>query len=104
MMDLMPEEIREKLRKFPICSQDGKGLEAEVVVKYFFPYGKGTWIITEGEEQPDGDWVLFGYCCIDEWEWGYVALSELKSVVTPFGGTIERDLHIPENSKVKNLI
>lgn len=99
-MKLMTKEIEKKFERFPLRSQDGKGLEAEVVVKYFYPYGAGTWIITEGEKQEDGDWLFFGYCHIWEWEWGYVTLSELQEIRfgnSPLG--IERDLHC-EGKKV----
>ena len=91
--DLMPESIRKKLLKSPIYSKDGQGKKAEVVVKYFDPTGSGTWLITEGEAQDDGDWLMFGMCHIFEWEWGYVLLSELQNVKLPLGLRIERDLH-----------
>lgn len=90
---LMTKELEKKVEKYPIGSQDGKGMEAEVIVKYFNPCGAGTWLITEGEKQANGDWLLFGYCHIFEWEWGYVTLSELESVTLPFGLKIERELY-----------
>lgn len=92
-MKLMTREIEEKLEKCPIYSKDGQGDKAEVVVKYFNPCGAGTWLITEGEKQEDGDWLLFGLCHIFEWEWGSVMLSELENIKLPFGLSIERDLH-----------
>lgn len=92
-MMLMTKELEQKFEKYPIGSQEGKMEEAEVVVKYFNPCGAGTWLITEGEKQPDGDWLLFGYCHIVEWEWGYVMLSELESVRLPFGLKIEREMY-----------
>ena len=49
--------------------------------------------ITEGEKEENGDWLLFGYCHLFEWEWGYVLLSELESVRLPFGLKIERELY-----------
>lgn len=76
----------------PIGSQDGKGLNAEVLVKYFNPCGCGTWLITEAEREGD-DWRLYGYCHIFEWEWGYLLLSELESLRLPFGLGVERDLY-----------
>ena len=92
--NLMPQSVRRKLLKSPLYSKDGQGDKAEVVVKYFNPSGAGTWLITEGEEQKNGDWLLFGMCHIFEWEWGYVLLSELENVRTPpFGLRIERDLY-----------
>ena len=38
------------------------------------------WVITEGEKQEDGDWLLFGLCEIYCREWGYVMLSELEGI------------------------
>ena len=102
-MKLMTDELKEKLKKFPLMSQDGKGMDAEVVVKYFNPIGGGTWLITEGEERPNGDWELFGYCHIFEWEWGSVLLSELQDLKLPFGMGIERDIHIGEHATVGSL-
>ena len=103
-MELLTKEIIERFKKYPLYSQDGKGEDSVVLVKYFNPCGAGTWIITEAEQQEDGDWLLFGYCHIFEWEWGYVLLSELQNLKLPFGLTIERDLYIPKDAKVKDLI
>lgn len=93
-MMLMTKELEKVFEKYPIGSQDGKGMDAEVVVKFFNPCGVGTWLITEGEKQENGDWLFFGYCHLFEWEWGYVALSELESVRLPFGLSIERELYV----------
>lgn len=91
---LMTKELEKTFEKYPIGSQDGKGTDAEVVVKYFNPCGAGTWLITEGEKQEDGDWLFFGYYHIFEWEWGYVLLSDLESITLPFGLKIERELYV----------
>ena len=93
-MKLMTKELEKEFVSYPIGSQDGKGMDAKVVAKYFNPYGAGTWLITEGEKQEDGDWLLYGYCNLFEWEWGYVMLSELESVQLPFGLSIERELYV----------
>lgn len=90
------KEIEKKFEKRPLGSQEGKGLDAEVLVKFFNPYGAGTWIITEAEKQENGDWLMFGYCHILEWEWGYVSLKELiETKVRVFGINLplERDLY-----------
>ncbi len=101
-MKLLTKEIISKFESYPIGSQDGKGLEAEVLVKYFNPCGSGTWLITEAEREGD-DWRLFAYCRIHEWEWGYLMLSDLQNLRLPFGLTIERDIHM--NGKyVKDFI
>ena len=103
-MKLLTEEIIERFKEYPLYSQDGKGEDSVVLVKCFNPCGAGTWLITEAEQQEDGNWLLFGYCHIFEWEWGYVMLSDLQNLKLPFGLTIERDLYIPKDAKVKDLI
>lgn len=103
-MNLLTNEIKELFKQYPLYSQDGKGMDSIVLVKYFSPITSGTWLITEAEEQEDGDYLLFGYCHISCWEWGYVLLSELQNLKLPFGLTIERDLYIPKDAKVKDLI
>ena len=103
-MKLLTEEIKELFKQYPLYSQDGKGMDSVVLVKYFNPVGSGTWIITEAEEQEDGDYLLFGYCHINCWEWGFLLLSELQDLKLPFGLTIERDFYIPQDAKVKDLI
>ena len=103
-MNLLTDEIKELFKQYPLYSQDGKGMDSVVLVKYFNPCGAGTWLITEAEEQENGDWLLFGYCHIFCWEFGYLLLSELQNLKLPFGLKIERDLYIPKNTKVKDLI
>lgn len=98
-MKLMTKELEKKFEKFPICSQDGLMEEAEVIVKYFFPFGRATWLITEGDKGEDGDWEFFGCFTLgQEWEWGYVTLRELEEI-----GWVERDLYC-KGKKVKDLI
>ena len=58
----------EKVANTPLYSTDGQGMNAEVLVKYFNPLGSGTWLITEAEKQDNGDYLLYGYCHIHEWE------------------------------------
>jgi len=96
-MDLLPSNVRAALARFPIGSQETRGDDALVVVKYFFPAGRYTLYVTEAEF--DGDDVrLFGYCLSplgeDCDEWGYASLAELRSIRVR-GLTIERDLHFP---------
>lgn len=93
-MMLMTKELAKEFDNYRLGSQEDKGMDAKVVVKYFNPCGAGTWLITEGEQQDNGDWLLFGYCYLFEWEWGYVMLSELESVRLPFGLRIERELYV----------
>ena len=103
-MELLTDKIKQRFEKYPLCSQENKGMNSTVIVKYFNPVGAGTWLITEAEKQADGDWLLFGYCHIFCWEWGYVSLKELQALRLPFGLTVERDLYITDNATVKELI
>lgn len=103
-MKLMTEELKEKFKQFPLRSQDGKGMDAEVVVKYFNPISAGTWLIIEGEELENGDWELFGYCHISDWAWESILLSELQRIELPFEMGIERDLYIDEHATVRSLM
>ena len=105
-MELWTKELEQKALEHALYSQDGKGKQAKVLVKYFNPYGAGTWLITEAEKQENGDWLLFGYCHILEWEWGYVLLSEIQNTkvnvfVCKLG--LERDLYISDDATVADL-
>mgnify|MGYP002629627279 CR=1 FL=1 len=62
-----------------------------VWVKFFNPYGAGTWLITEY----DGNDTMFGYAQIHQGggELGYVSLRELRSIKKFGGPGIERDVH-----------
>ena len=103
-MNLLTNEIKELFKQYPLYNQDGKGMDSIVIAKYFCPCSSATWLITEAEEQEDGDYLLFGYCHVSCWEWGYLLLSDLQNLKLPFGLTIERDLHMPKDSKVKDLM
>lgn len=103
-MKLMTKGIESKLKKCPLGSQDGKGKNAKIQVKYFTPWGMCTWLITEGNKEPNGDWLFFGYCYINTWEWGYVRLSELMGVRGPLGLGVERDLYLEPNITVGELV
>ena len=96
-MDLLPPTIRAVLARYPIGSQSRRGMDAVVIVKYFFPAGRYTFYVTEADDQGE-DIQFFGYCVSpfgpDCDEWGYSSLAELQTLrVRSF--TIERDLHFP---------
>src|SRR5258707_10969561 len=83
VMDLLPHDVRAALARFPLGSQDGRGMDALVVVKYFFPAGRYTLYVTEAEFDGD-DAQFFGYCLSpfgeDCDEWGYASLAEFRSL------------------------
>ena len=103
-MKLLPDVLRTKFKKYPLYSQDGKGLKAKVIVKYFT--GKATWLATEGEQQDD-DFIFFGYVTLNgiDWEWGYFSLNEMQELNKLYGFTvIERELYTdPEEYTVEEL-
>ena len=86
---LLTKEILRKLP--PLYSQDGKGKEATVHVKFFFPAGAATWYATEYDPE---DKLFFGWADLtgQTGEFGYFSLTELESVKVR-GLGIERDLH-----------
>ena len=88
-MELLPVELRKTLP--PLYSQESCPTPI-VHVKLFTPDSSFTWYVTEGAEQEDGDWLLFGFVIGLEEEWGYSLLSELASVRGPLGLAVERDL------------
>jgi hypothetical protein len=85
---------KELIEKMPaLYSQEEKGLDAVVQVKFFSPYSNWTWYATEF----DGKDIFFGYVEGFENELGTFSLSELDKVTTKMFGTelpaVERDLH-----------
>jgi hypothetical protein len=96
-MQLITPEVSAALKQFPLGSQDGLRDNAKVLVKFFFPAGRYTFLVTEAE--PRGkDVLFFGFCVSplgeDCDEWGYTSLTELLSVRVR-GLTIERDCCVP---------
>ncbi len=86
-MELLPEEIRQKLPK--LYETEGQGVNAVVQVKFFTPYSNWTWYATEF----DGEDLFFGLVIGHEKEYGYFSLEELQSARSPMGMRIERDLY-----------
>jgi len=93
-LKLLTESIKKKLIDNH-NKQDGQK-EFKAIVKLFNPSGIGTWFLTELNPK---DNIAFGLCCLQEEEVGYVSLEELKSLKTPFGLGIERDLYFKPNKK-----
>ena len=96
-MKLLTKELRDKLLANGREQAKVKGTKAErdfwPVVKFFYPAGAATWLVTEAD--PEDDDILFGLCDLGHGfpELGSVRLSELQSFKGRFGLGIERDLH-----------
>ena len=54
-MELLTDEIKQRFEEYPLYSQENKGINSTVIVKYFNPVGSGTWLITEAEKQLAGE-------------------------------------------------
>ena len=90
-MQLLTDEIKNALPK--LGATETTPCEAKTFVcKFFNPMGDWTWLVAEGEEQEDGDWLFFGLVKGFEEEWGYFSLRELEGVDVGFGLGIERDI------------
>lgn len=79
-MELLTNEIKQALPE--LYSQD-ENPDPMVPVKYFTPDNSWTWLIVEGSEQEDGDWLFFAFVTshlCPTGELGYVMLSELEQV------------------------
>lgn len=93
-MELLTDELRRELP--PLYAQDG-AKDPKVYIKFFTPDANWTWFATEGSPNAD-DFMFFGYVIGLEEEWGYFALSELKSARGPLGLPIERDLYFQQGA------
>ncbi len=83
-MKLLTKEIEERLQKAPLYSKDGKGKNAEVLVRFSIP-NIAEYLVTEAEQQPDGSWLMFSYGKIHFWEWGYISSEEIEGITLPDG-------------------
>lgn len=103
--NLLTPMIKRVMENYPLGSQDEVGADARVIVRY--DGCEKTWLIIEGEELPNGDWLMFGFMNTGRthprdrrsllWAWMIVRLSELES-----DPSIGRDLFlIPLESTVR---
>ena len=53
-MKLLTKDLEEKLKEYPLGSQDGKLGNSKVIAKFFNPTGVGTWYIIEGKLLENG--------------------------------------------------
>ena len=77
-MQLITKTIENKLKKRPLCSQEGNE-NPDIVVKFFNPCGIGTWYITEGEKQPDGDCFCSACAACKRLNWATSCCQNLKN-------------------------
>ena len=96
MAKLFTKAFSNRLKKYPLYSQEGKGMSAIVVERFFG--GNLTVYILEGDEESGR---LFGLVDLGYgFEYGYFNLKDLESIrVPPFHLPLERDRYI-ESGKV----
>ena len=100
---LLTKEVLKKLP--PLYSNDGKKPEdVKIIVKFFNPYGVGTWYITEYD--PD-EKLFFGVADLgmqENRELGYISQKELFGLKR-FGRTmVERDMYFGFKHTLKEVL
>ena len=98
-MRLLTKEIENRFIK--VGCQEGKGYDAEVIVKFFDPCGSWTWYATEYDPSTR---EFFGHVCGFENEWGNFSLDELQSVRNRLGLGLERDMHFGRKTVREALV
>lgn len=91
-MKLITKQIENRLSKYPLYSQDGKGDDATIVCKFFL--ANWTWYVLEAKKEANGDYLFYGIVengC--EREHGYFRLSELESLRLWGCVKVERDMY-----------
>ena len=90
---LLPKEVEHILPS--LYAQDGKGLDATALIKFFTPDHNWTWYVTEYDPKEE---LFFGLVIGHEPELGYFTLGELASLRGPLGLPVERDLYFSPKS------
>lgn len=88
-MKLFTNEIIRKLRKNNRDKTGASIADKKVVVKLFNPQGLGTWWLYS----MDNNGNCFGIAQLQDREYGYTNIDELKAVRLPMGLKIERDMY-----------
>lgn len=89
----------EKLKKFPLYSQDGKGVEAKCICVFYI--GNIKWYVLEGQQEGN-DFTFYsivvGLC---ETEYGYASLNEMESIKLKTGNSLVPVLSIQQDKSFK---
>lgn len=96
---LFTTELAERFAKYPLYSQDGKGLEAICIA--IFEIGNIRWYILEGNIEDD-DVIMFGIVTgMFEDEYGYISLKELSEIRTNCNGRLPFEIQVRERTDFK---
>ena len=75
---LITPEMEERMKSYPLYSQDNKGREAVCIAA--FAIGNVRWFVLEGQQCGE-DTTLFAIVCgLYETEYGYVSVNEMESI------------------------
>lgn len=113
-MNLLDKELKIKLteahNKAKMRNLVGTSLgnDTPVIVRFFIPESSIDWLITEGQEEESGDWLLYGLCRVNPnrgWEWEHVTVSELEKINLrkPFFSPV-RDMMLEDGETVGSLM
>lgn len=91
-MKLFTKQFLDALEKYPYRSQDGKGLEAKVLGRFFLPGSAVTWYVLENDEKIENDpynstGVHYVYGLVDigyGLEYGCFSLEEIEKARSNF--------------------
>lgn len=92
MAKLITKEVENRLKKYPLYSQDGVA-DKKILVK-FFGGSSFSWVVVEAEQNGD-DWEFFGWVDLGYGgEWGYFRFSDIKDLkFKPFNLGLEREIN-----------
>lgn len=100
---LMPRQVASTIPALGDNGVDAAGFDAFVAVKFFSPFGRYTFYVTEFDQAD----TLFGYCVSplgpDCDEWGYQSLSELANAVFNSVPAVERDIYLEQKTVAQAL-
>lgn len=57
-MITVTEQLKNVFEANPLYSKEGQGFNAEVIARFFLPFSSAVWLVTEAEQQEDGDWLF----------------------------------------------
>ena len=75
---LITPTLEERLKSYPLYSQDGKGKDAVCVAIFFI--GHVRWFVLEGQQEGNDTTLFTIVCGLHETEYGYTSVNEMESV------------------------
>ena len=73
---LITPTLEERLKSYPLYSQDGKGKDAVCVAIFFI--GHVRWFVLEGQQEGNDTTLFTIVCGLHETEYGYTSVNEME--------------------------